>query len=121
MNRTPRDYCPTCGSDVLVVSADEGTSHYERAAQSLGPQECAVVLSHAEADALLALLEQANNAGMVPGIGLRVEDAQAAGFKIVGERFRDSDPYNRADRIRAVVWNDPTASAPSHDERKREP
>lgn len=68
----------------------------------LGPQECAVVLHHREADALLAVLESALNAGTVPGRGLRVEDARAAGFKIVSERFRDQDPYSRGLRVVAT-------------------
>ena len=70
--------------------------------RDLDVQECAVVLHHREADALLALLEAAINSGMTPGAGLRVEDAREAGFKIVGERFRDQDPYNRAPRNVAV-------------------
>lgn len=48
----------------------------------VGPQECYVVLHHREADAVLAVLEQAVNANMEPGIGLRVEDAVAAGVKL---------------------------------------
>lgn len=70
----------------------------------LGPQECAVALGHDEADALLAMLEQANNAGMTPGPGLHVEAAQRAGFRIAAERFRNEDPYNRTSRIVAVVF-----------------
>jgi hypothetical protein len=47
-----------------------------------GQQECVVVLHHREADALLALLEQALNKQLDPGIGLRRDDAEAAGVKI---------------------------------------
>ena len=47
-----------------------------------GPQELVVILHHREADALLALLEAALNKQLDPGIGLRREDAEAAGVKI---------------------------------------
>lgn len=48
----------------------------------MSDQELTVTLHQREADALLALLEQALNAGMEPGIGLRRDDAHAAGVKI---------------------------------------
>lgn len=69
----------------------------------LSPGECAVVLSHAETDALLALLEQAQNAGFTPGVGLRLGDAEEAGYRIVQQRWRDQDPYSRAPAIVAVT------------------
>ena len=69
----------------------------------LSPNELAVILNEREADALLAVLEAALNDGVTPGVGLRVEDARAAGFKIVSERFRDQDPYNRGLRLVATV------------------
>lgn len=72
----------------------------------LGPQECAVILHHREADALLAVLEQAHNSGIEPGVGLHVEDVRNAGFKIVSERFRDQDPYSRGRRIVGTVTRD---------------
>jgi len=87
--------------------------------EELGPQECAVVLHHREADALLSMLEQANNAGITPGPGLHVEAAQEAGFRIVSERFRDRDPYNRSTRVVGVVFSSPCgncAEAGGYDE-----
>ena len=77
----------------------------------LSPNECAVILQVREADALLAVLEKALNDGVEPGIGLRVEDARAAGFKIVSERWRDQDPYDRGIRLIAVVGR-PGKAAP---------
>jgi hypothetical protein len=75
----------------------------------LSPNELAVILNEREADALLAVLETALNDGVTPGVGLRVEDARAAGFKIVSERFRDQDPYNRGLRLVATVARRGTA------------
>jgi hypothetical protein len=69
----------------------------------LSPNECAVILDEREADAVLAMLEQAHNVGMAPGLGLRVEDVRSAGFKLVSERFRDQDPYSRGLRLVATV------------------
>jgi hypothetical protein len=69
----------------------------------LSPSEVAVILHEREADALLAVLEAALNNGTLPGLGLRVEDARAAGFKIVSERFRDQEPYSRGRRLVATV------------------
>jgi hypothetical protein len=74
----------------------------------LSPNECAVILQEREADAVLSMLEQAHNAGMTPGIGLRVEDVRAAGFKLVSERFREQDPYIRGLRIVATVARRPS-------------
>lgn len=50
--------------------------------RELDDQELVVVLHQREADAVLAMLEAAINSGIKPGIGLRVEDAHAAGVKI---------------------------------------
>lgn len=80
---------------------------YHESLQGLGPREIGVVLMDNEADALLAVLETAINSGITPGIGLLKEDAEAAGFKIVAQRFRDNDPYNRGARITAVRYRSP--------------
>lgn len=75
----------------------------------LSPNECAVILSHREADALLAVLEKALGDGVTPGPGLWAKDAESAGFKIVSERWRDQDPYSRGMRIVATVARKPPA------------
>lgn len=81
----------------------ESGPRWNESTETLGSRELAPVLLDSEADALLAVLEKANNAGITPGIGLRVEAAQAAAFKIVAERFRDQDPYDRGVRTVGVV------------------
>lgn len=65
------------------------------------------MLLHSEVDALLAMLERANNDGITPGPGLSVEAAQSAGFRLVSERFRSDDPYNRGARVVGVVYSSP--------------
>ena len=86
---------------------EESTSRWRESTEQLGPREVAAVLMDNEVDALLAMLETANNSGITPGIGLRVEDAQSAGFKLVAERFRDQDPYNRGVRTIGVILRSP--------------
>ncbi len=76
----------------------------------LSREECAVVLSHAEADALLAVMEKALNAGIVPGIGLPRGLAESAAFKVVRQRAIASDPYDRGSRIVAAVWRPSTVT-----------